>query len=207
MDADAFLEAFVTWAEGHEDVQALLLLGSRARTEAPADEWSDVDLALVVTEPDWYLGDEQWVEAFGRPLLTFVEPTAGGAFERRVLYEGGLDVDVAVFTPEWLLLAAADPQTASLIKRGYRVLVDRIGLAAIVARAASAEPKRGLPTQRELADLASDRSPVDIATSAGHRIIDPASRARRSRVPRRRARVRVPLVRSVGRRRRPWGPR
>jgi hypothetical protein len=36
---------------------------------------------------------ERWVEAFGRPLLTFLEPTAPGrAFERRALCEGGLDL-------------------------------------------------------------------------------------------------------------------
>src|SRR5262249_10154849 len=33
-----------------------------------------VDLALVVDEPDRYLGDDRWVEAFGKPLLTFLEP-------------------------------------------------------------------------------------------------------------------------------------
>jgi aminoglycoside 6-adenylyltransferase len=157
MDPGAFLAAFVKWTEEQRDVHALLLLGSRARTDTPADEWSDVDLALVVDEPDRYLGDERWVEAFGRPLLTFVEPTAvGRAFERRVLYEDGLDVDVAVFTPEWLRLAAEDPEAAGVIKRGVRVLVDRIGLADLVSQVESNEPERGLPTERELGDLASD---------------------------------------------------
>jgi aminoglycoside 6-adenylyltransferase len=157
MDPGAFLAAFVKWTEEQRDVHALLLLGSRARTDTPADEWSDVDLALVVDEPDRYLGDERWVEAFGRPLLTFVEPTAvGRAFERRVLYEDGLDVDVAVFTPEWLRLAAEDPEAAGVIKRGVRVLVDRIGLADLVSQVESTEPERGLPTERELGDLASD---------------------------------------------------
>jgi aminoglycoside 6-adenylyltransferase len=69
-------------------VRAVLLVGSRARTDTPADVWSDVDLALVVDEPDRYLREERWVEAFGKPVLTFLEPTAvGRAFERRVLYE------------------------------------------------------------------------------------------------------------------------
>src|SRR5688500_14884664 len=117
-DAEEFLEAFVHWAEARDDVRAVVLVGSRARTDPPADEWSDVDLALVVDEPDRYLGDQRWVEAFGRPLLTFLEPTAvGRAFERRVLYESGLDVDIAVFTPAWLELAAEDPDTASVIRR------------------------------------------------------------------------------------------
>lgn len=33
-------------------------------------------------------GDEKWLEVFGRPPVTFLEPTpVGHAFERRVLYE------------------------------------------------------------------------------------------------------------------------
>jgi aminoglycoside 6-adenylyltransferase len=157
VDADLFLTAFVRWADPRDDVHAVLLVGSRARTDTPADEWSDVDLALVVDEPDRYLGDERWVEAFGRPLLTFLEPTAvGRAFERRVLYEGGLDVDVAVFTRAWLERAAENSETASVIRRGYRVLLEKFGLADRAARAPSAESARRLPDDRELRELGAD---------------------------------------------------
>lgn len=157
MDADGFIEAFVRWAESREDVHAVLLVGSRARVDAPADEWSDVDLVLVVDEPDRYLGDERWVESFGRPLLTFLEPTAvGKAFERRILYADGLDVDVAVLTPAWLGRAAEDPETASVIRRGHRVLLDRLGLADLAARAAAVEPPRRLPDERRFRELGAD---------------------------------------------------
>lgn len=157
MDAELFLGAFVRWAEQRDDVHAVLLVGSRARTMTPADEWSDVDLALVVDEPDRYLGDERWFEVFGRPLLTFLEPTAvGRASELRVLYEGGLDVDIAVFTPGLLDLAAEDPEAASVIRRGHRVLLDKVGLGDLEARAASVEPPRRLPDETELCELAAD---------------------------------------------------
>jgi aminoglycoside 6-adenylyltransferase len=157
VDADLFLTTFVRWAEPRDDVHAVLLVGSRARTDTPADEWSDVDLALVVDEPDRYLGDERWIVAFGRPLLTFLEPTAvGRAFERRVLYEGGLDVDIAAFTPAWLERAVEDPETASVVRRGHRVLLDKVGLAALAPRAASTEPERHLPDDRELRELGAD---------------------------------------------------
>jgi aminoglycoside 6-adenylyltransferase len=157
VDADLFLTTFVRWAEPRDDVHAVLLVGSRARTDTPADEWSDVDLALVVDEPDRYLGDERWIEAFGRPLLTFLEPTAvGRAFERRVLYGGGLDVDIAAFTPAWLERAVEDPETASVVRRGHRVLLDKVGLAELAPRAASIEPPRRLPDDRELRELGAD---------------------------------------------------
>lgn len=151
------METFVRWAEARDDVRAVFLVGSRARTDSPADAWSDVDLALVVDEPDRYLGDERWVEAFGKPVLTLLEPTAvGRAFERRVLYEGGLDVDIAVFSPAWLEAAVEDPETASVIARGHRVLLDKIGLADLAARAASVEQPRRLPDDRGFRELAAD---------------------------------------------------
>ena len=157
MDADSFLDALVRWAERQQDIHALLLIGSRAREDMPADDWSDVDVAVVVDEPDRYLRDERWVEAFGRPLVTVLEPTAvGGGLERRVLYEDGLDVDFAVVTPEWLRVAAADPAAAAVIDRGHRVLLDKLGLPDLPALAASSEREPALPTQRELADLAAD---------------------------------------------------
>lgn len=108
-------------------------------------------------DPDRYLCDERWVEAFGRPLLTFLEPTpVGDALERRTLYEGGLDVDIAVFTRDVLERAVEEPETASVIGRGYRALLDRIGLEDMATRAESVEPPRRLPDEPEFRDLASD---------------------------------------------------
>ena len=157
MDAEVFLDSFVRWAESRNDVRAALLVGSRARVDTPADEWSDVDVALVVDDPDRYLGDERWAEAFGRPLLSFIEPTAvGQASERRVLYEGGLDVDFAVFTPLALEQAAEDRAAASVLRRGHVILVDKIGVSDAVARAASADPPRRLPEKSELRELEVD---------------------------------------------------
>jgi aminoglycoside 6-adenylyltransferase len=36
-------ERFVKWAETQPDIHAAMVIGSRARTEWPADEWSDLD--------------------------------------------------------------------------------------------------------------------------------------------------------------------
>ena len=151
------METFVRWAEARDDVRAVLLVGSRARTDSPADAWSDVDLALVVDEPDRYLGDERWVEAFGRPLLTFLEPTAvGRAFERRVLYEGGLDVDIAVFSPAGLEAAVEDPETARVIARGHRV---------------RSSTSSGLPTWRRARPRSSSRDgcPTTVSSASSRR--------------------------------------
>ncbi len=40
------IERFTRWAEAEEDVRAALILGSRARKDHPADEWSDLDVLV-----------------------------------------------------------------------------------------------------------------------------------------------------------------
>ena len=89
------IAGFVKWAEAQPDIGTALVIGSRARTTRPADEWSDLDLAVTVNQPERYLFETDWLENIGNPWVTFVEGT-GGERERRVLFEGGLDVDFAL---------------------------------------------------------------------------------------------------------------
>ena len=85
---DLLLAAVADWARATEDVRAVVLVGSYARRDTPADRWSDLDVLLFVDEPGPYADDDAWVARFGEPVLTFLEPTSvGDRVERRVLYE------------------------------------------------------------------------------------------------------------------------
>ena len=125
---DLALAAVTAWARARDDVRGLILVGSLARTEAPADEWSDVDVIAFVDDPAPYLEGAGWLEELGRPVLTFVEDTIRpGLRERRVLLEGGVDVDV-------VLVPAAEaigliPDATVLLGRGHLLLHDELGLA------------------------------------------------------------------------------
>jgi aminoglycoside 6-adenylyltransferase len=117
----AFLNEVATWAAETEGVTAVVLIGSQARTSTPADELSDIDLVLFVDDPDRYVDHGEWIERFGRPLLTFVEATpVGGARERRVLYRDGRDVDFAVLPSAEAVAPPHD--VAGVLARGYRVV-------------------------------------------------------------------------------------
>jgi len=127
--ADETLAQIAEWANRRDDVHALILLGSQARTEHKADQWSDIDIVLLVDDPDRYLGSPTWLEELGSPLLTLVQPSAlGGGLERRVLFRSGMDVDFS-FVPTALapdlVTMADDPQVLRVLGRGVRVIVDK----------------------------------------------------------------------------------
>jgi hypothetical protein len=72
-------------------------LGSWARNDTPADNLSDLDLLVIVSDPSVFLSEASWLLTFGEPCLTFVEPTAIGNFcERRVLFRDGRDIDFSL---------------------------------------------------------------------------------------------------------------
>ncbi len=133
-----------------------IVIGSRARVDRPADEWSDLDIVFFTTNPEYYLSKADWLEIIGNPLLTFVQNTpTGGQRERRVLFDSGLDVDFtivsnaeAISLVRFLRVHSRFPQLlkllpktksrkimqeitdfAGIIHRGMRVLIDKDGVA------------------------------------------------------------------------------
>jgi aminoglycoside 6-adenylyltransferase len=157
---DELIERFTHWAAQEEDVRAALILGSRARTDHPADEWSDLDVLVFARHPEKFIQAEEWATALAPSWLTFVERTGDGkSWERRILYEGGLDVDVAIDPEEWLdgMLQGIQPDVGDVLRRGVKVLADKDGkLAQIQALPLPAAGMFQKPTAREFANATSD---------------------------------------------------
>jgi hypothetical protein len=148
----ALLDEVAAWAGTQADVRAVLLVGSQARADTPADEFSDVDLGLFVDDPEHYLRDGAWVRSFGEPLLTLLEPTAVGGFEEgRVLFQDGLEVDFSILPAP---VAKAPPAEAdAVLGRGFCVVYDGIGLDDLEP---AGTPPTAPPTQAALEQLSSD---------------------------------------------------
>ena len=130
---ELLIHRFVQWAQTEDNNRAAVVIGSRARTDHPADEWSDLDVIILANDPEPYWATTDWLHHIGIPWLTFIEPLPDGSgFERRVLFEGGLDVD---FVPDPVVpfrrMLAEDHLggLADLIHRGVRFLVDKEGFA------------------------------------------------------------------------------
>ena len=170
---ERLMERFRGWAEGRSDIRLVIVVGSRARADHPADEWADLDVVIVTTEPDRYVSKSDWISSIGKPLLTFVEATStGGEKERRVLYERMLDVDFAIFPLEKArrLLqsigesggAGADSEAAAqfsnVFGRGVRVLVDKDGVMSRFGAVAASlqKPSPPVPKQDEFLTVVND---------------------------------------------------
>ena len=145
----------MTWAENRRDIRAVIAVGSRAREERPADEWSDWDLIVVTDDPERYLLSTGWLEEIGPVWFTFVETTASGIpMERRVLFEGGMDVDFVPVATDTFARAIQEAPLVDILRGGMHVLLDKDGIGPQLVRAPVASPRR--PTQAQFSELVSD---------------------------------------------------
>lgn len=140
---DRLIERFVAWAKDEANIRAAVVIGSRARADHPADEWADLDLLILANDPKPLVEKDDWLGGMGTPWITFVERIPGdGGFERRVLFEGGLDVDFAPLPADEMRRMAGRPLPpimADIIRRGVRFILDKDGFETMV-RAARTDP-------------------------------------------------------------------
>ena len=120
---------FVSWAQSKEDIRAAFMVGSHARSDHPADEWSDMDIILYTSKPDSYLSDAKWVEDFGKVWTLVVSRTSGGEPECLTLFEGGWQVDFVFHTIDDLKQIVEKRVVPDNFNRGVKVLVDKDNIA------------------------------------------------------------------------------
>jgi predicted nucleotidyltransferase len=126
---DQFLSAPAEWAATQPAIRAVALVGSHAR--GAALETSDIDLVLLVQQPQQYLEDRGWTERFGAVRQQQVEPY-GKVTSLRVWYADGLEVEYGLTDTSWAALPL-DAGTERVISDGMRVILEREPLLSIHA--------------------------------------------------------------------------
>lgn len=157
---EKLLKRFVSWAATQTDIVAVINQGSRARKDHPADEWSDLDLIVYTTNKDRYLNNPDWLANIGNVIITFLEETATGKeFERRALFQDGIDADFSIISTDRLVddVKEPSPEDQDMIRRGVRVLVDKSGVLAKLPEG-SKEPvrARSRPSEKEFDQVVND---------------------------------------------------
>ena len=156
-DYEALEARILAWAAAREDLLAGLVVGSRARSDGTADQWSDLDLILFTNSPQSYMEDSSWLDEFGELWATSLSRTGSGYPEWFALYAGGLKVDI-VFVPvlpadvHSLPRMLADFAFQDVLQRGLRVLFDKTGTADDEPYLPAPSTARALPNQREFQD-------------------------------------------------------
>jgi aminoglycoside 6-adenylyltransferase len=163
-----WIERFSAWAASRDDVRAALVVGSRGRTDSyPAEEWSDVDVAIITTRPGLYATDSAWMRDIGPFWVGVMSPdeTFGGLVRVYCgfsVYEEGLAVDFLVLSharARWMMrvngwlnrypglrrrlpgtIARLGAEWGQHLWGGVRVLVDKDGLAERMRQVVAAIP-------------------------------------------------------------------
>lgn len=135
MSAQAFYERLQTelvlWAERSAEIRAILVVGSQARQVKPADEYSDLDVSLYVVGGVEQTGEVylNWLRAFATVWM-ILEEHHDETKSWLILYQGGIKVDFSVTPISTLQPLIDEQQLWDDQQRGYKILLDKDGIAA-----------------------------------------------------------------------------
>lgn len=124
------------WAPEEPSIRAIILVGSRARSQA-VDRFSDYDFSIFCTTHQPYTQDEKWLSKIGHVWACVHEKMPWGPHVfpvRLVIFEGGVKADFAFFPLEFLQALAKAPVLPPEYDRGYQVLLDKDGVAKQMAK-------------------------------------------------------------------------
>lgn len=128
---DEKLAAIKAWTRSNEDIRAALLTSSLVNPLAPVDDFSDLDIELVLLDPTPYLESKDWIDLFGDPLNVYeegIEAFDGKHAMKMVQYWDGVKVDFKIYSVEQFkaeVLANELPEDWDI---GYEILIDKKGL-------------------------------------------------------------------------------
>ena len=60
------MDKLVDWGNSSDKLSAIIIVGSYAREDHGADEYSDLDVLLFVNDADYFLSSDQWLGNIGK---------------------------------------------------------------------------------------------------------------------------------------------
>ncbi|MCA9884952.1 MAG: aminoglycoside 6-adenylyltransferase [Anaerolineae bacterium] len=133
---DAVINMLTLWAESNDSVRAMLLTSSRAKLDASVDDLSDFDVLLIVSDITPFHTDRSWIKDFGRVLVAYWDPVQGvpevpefSMVGSVVQYENDYHIDFIVWPIGIIQQIVAAQNLPDGLDDGYRVLLDKDGLA------------------------------------------------------------------------------
>ena len=130
---DGMLDELRSKLEPNEDVLGLLLFGSLSKPEPPGDEWSDVDILIVVKDDklDRFFPTVEWITTFGS-LYTYSQSSDEFKCTTRACFENFNRIDFVITTEDSLSRVNVWPGVPFF--SGTKILVSRSGIVDETAR-------------------------------------------------------------------------
>lgn len=144
----------VDWAREEEPIRALILEGSLAAKEG-ADDLSDYDVNMFITDPQPYVQDESWLSLFGEVWVYLPEKVAhkGTVYATRlVIFEDGIKVDFILYSTDVLKEFASAGRLPENYDVGYRVLLDKDRMTDKLPTPSFMGYRSGRPTSNDFTD-------------------------------------------------------
>lgn len=120
-------QSIALWASKEPTIVAAVIVGSRARRDPPADEWSDLDVMLFLNDPANLINRSDWIEEIGEPILAVPGRTVNNDPERLVIFSGGYNVDFVFLSARAIDWLGEHGTQMEPFGRGARVLIDKDG--------------------------------------------------------------------------------
>jgi len=157
------LERLCLWSQQTDEVEGAIVIGSQAREMLLADQWSDLDLMVLVRTPDTFLNENQWLNRFGNVVCAFnyITPLHFTTWDwcvKRILLDDNRDIDFSILPYDHLDEVLAVNQ--DIMAKGYRVIYDahapqlesKIDALVAVHKDSATKP----PTEDELRNVVND---------------------------------------------------
>lgn len=147
------VDKIIKYGETSELVKAEVLIGSQSRKFDCADEYSDIDVMLFVSDIDFFINSDEWISSLGKYYISFVEKTVSGGMERRVIFENAMEAD-------FIFLQADDfsriNELSEIVSRSYKMLLDKDNFTDIISHVAQSDKSFSIPSESEIQNLISE---------------------------------------------------
>lgn len=143
-------------AEQNDSISAVIEIGSQTRKTETADEYSDLDVVIVSSISDEFIKNDAILSEIGDIRISFVEPTFAGGVERRILFEGNLDVDFILLSPQQLVSAIDSHFIDGIFARGFKVVYDSMGISEKLSGIKNENADYEMPSQEEFSNMVND---------------------------------------------------
>lgn len=146
------LKSIEKWVKNQENIRAVILLGSLAR-KGDTDRLSDIDLHLLVENPNLFTEQDSWYEDFG-PVWLAVFRLENEEVNWKIIYDGGILVEF--FISPMNTLEKMGSSLPLHYEPGYSVLIDKDKLTKNLPKASGAARPPGRPTEKDFQNTLSD---------------------------------------------------